>query len=98
MSNLNSNITSVAVHEGTNSVCVGLSGGEVFYYKSDVLKFKNEKPRLLHEAPHTITGIAFKNVNRAMLVFVATEYSIITITFGNKEKDEKVKTKKRKKK
>lgn len=83
-------MTSIAVNEGANSLCVGLSGGEVYYFKSDILKFKNEKPRLLHEAPHIITGLAFKNINKTTLIYVATEYSIITITIGGKDKDEKV--------
>jgi hypothetical protein len=83
-------ITTLAVHEGTNSLAVGLTSGEVFYYKSDMLKFKNEKPRLLHEAPHSITAVAFKSLNKAILLYVATEFTIITITIGGKDKDEKV--------
>lgn len=85
----NSNITSLAVHELTNSLVVGLSGGEVFYYKSDILKYKNEKPRLLHEAAHSITGLAFKNINKFILLYLATEHTIITLTIIGKDKDEK---------
>jgi hypothetical protein len=69
---------------------VGLSGGEVFFYKNDILKFKNEKPRFLHEAPHSITALSFKAINKSVLLFVATEYTIITILIGGKDKDEKV--------
>ena len=67
-----------------------MSGGEVFYYKNDVLKFKNEKPRLIHEAPHSITGLAFKTINKSILLYVSTEYTLITITIGGKDRDEKV--------
>ena len=80
----------MSVYEGTNSLVIGLSGGEIFYYKNDILKYKNEKPRLLHEAPHSITGLAFKTINKFILIYVATEYTIITITLGGKDKDEKV--------
>jgi hypothetical protein len=86
-------VTSLAVHEGTNSLAVGLSGGEVYYYKSDILKFKNEKPRLIHEAPHTITGLAFKTINRSVLLYVSTEYTLMTIIIGGKDRDEKVRVK-----
>ena len=80
----------MAVQEGTNSLVVGLTEGQVYYYKNDILKFKNEKPRLLHESPNVITGLAFKILNKAVLVYVATDYSIITIILGGKDKDEKV--------
>jgi hypothetical protein len=80
----------LAVQEGTNSLVVGLTEGQVYYYKNDILKFKNEKPRLLHESPNVITGLAFKVLNKAVLVYVATDYSIITIILGGKDKDEKV--------
>lgn len=89
LNNANSKITTLAVHDGNNSLCVGLSSGEVLYYKCDILKYKNEKPRVLYSGSSPITGIAFKNLNK-MFVFVSTEYLIITITFGNREKDEKV--------
>lgn len=78
------------MHEGVNSMAIGLSGGEVYFYKSDILKFKNEKPRLLHEAPHPITALLFKVVNKSLVLFVATEHTIITITIVAKDKDEKV--------
>lgn len=71
-------------------MAIGLSSGEVYFYKSDVLKYKNEKPRLLHEAPHSITALAFKTVNKSLLVYVATEHSLFTIILGGKDKDEKV--------
>ena len=71
-------------------MAVGLTGGEVYYYKSDILKYKNEKPRLIHEGPHSITALSFKNVGKNVLVFVATEYTIITITISGKDRDEKV--------
>jgi hypothetical protein len=32
----------------------------VFYFKNDILKYKNEKPRLLHEAPHSVKCIKYK--------------------------------------
>jgi hypothetical protein len=83
-------VTALTVHEGTNSMIVGLSGGEVYFYKNDILKYKNEKPRLVHEAPQSITGLAFKAINKLLLVFVATEYTIITIILGGKDRDEKV--------
>ena len=83
-------ITALAVHEGTNSLAIGLTGGEVYYYKSDILKYKNEKPRLLHEGPHSITALLFKPVGKFLLLFVATDYTIITITIGGKDRDEKV--------
>jgi hypothetical protein len=82
------------VHEGTNSLAVGLSSGEVFYYKNDILKYKNEKPRLLHEAPHSITGLAYKTFNKIILIYVATDYTIFTLVLGGKDKDEKVEIKK----
>ena len=88
--NLTQKITSLAVNEGVNSLAAGLSGGEVFYYKNDILKYKNEKPRILHEAPHSITALAFKNINKFTLIYLATEHTIITITLGGKDKDEKV--------
>jgi hypothetical protein len=69
---------------------VGLSGGEVFYYKNDIMKIKNEKPRLLHEGPRSITAMAFKNMPRFVLIYVATEFTIITITLVAKDRDEKV--------
>ncbi len=92
LNQLNSNITAIAVHEGMNSLAVGLSSGEVVYYKSDILKFKNEKPRVVHEAPHSITGLAFKiQINSKFpLLYVSTEYAIITIIIAGKDKDEKV--------
>lgn len=83
-------ITSLAVNETTNSLAVGLSSGDVFFYKNDILKFKNEKPRLLHEAPHAISALSFKLINKSMLLFVGTEYTLITILIGGKDKDEKV--------
>jgi vacuolar protein sorting-associated protein 11 len=89
LSQYSSNVTAMAVHEGTNSLVVGLSGGEVLYFKHDILKTKNEKPRLIHQAQNTITGVAFKNVMRSLLIYVATEYTIITITLAGKDKDEK---------
>ena len=69
-----------------------MTGGEVYFYKSDILKYKNEKPRLIHEGPHSITALSFKNVGKNVLVFVATEYTIITITISGKDRDEKVRT------
>jgi len=59
-------------------------------YKNDILKYKNEKPRLIYEAAHSITALAFKNINKFMLLYLATEHSIITITVIGKDKDEKV--------
>lgn len=70
---------------------VGLSSGEVFYYKSDILKYKSEKPRILHEAAHGITALAFKSINKCILLYLATEHTIITMTIIGKDKDEKVK-------
>ena len=90
MNQANSTVTSLAINEINNSMVVGLSGGEVFFYKNDVLKYKNEKPRLIHEAPHGITALAFKNINKFCLIYLATEHTIITITLGGKDKDEKV--------
>ncbi len=86
----NSTVTALAVNEGTNTLVVGLSGGEVFLFKSDILKYKSEKPRLIHEAPHSITALAFKNINKFCLIYLATEHTIITILLGGKDKDEKV--------
>ena len=87
----NSNVTALAVNsEGANSLAVGLSGGEVLYFKSDILKYKNEKPRMIHEAPHSITALAFKSINKYCLLYLATENTIITVTIGGKDKDEKV--------
>lgn len=76
----------------SNSLVVGLSSGEVFLYKNDILKFKNEKPRILHEATHAITALSFKLINKSVLLFVATEYNIITIMIVGKDKDERVNT------
>ncbi|RNA18522.1 vacuolar sorting-associated 11 -like protein [Brachionus plicatilis] len=90
LNNAISKITALAVHDGNNSVCVGLSSGDVLFYKCDILKYKNEKPRILYTGSSPITGISFKNLGRGMFVFVSTEYLIITITFGNREKDEKI--------
>lgn len=90
LNNPNSKIATLAVNDANNSVCVGLSSGEVLYYKCDILKYKNEKPRVLYTGSSPITGIAFKNLNRGFFIFVSTEYLIITITFGNRDKDEKV--------
>lgn len=78
----------------TNSLVVGFSSGEVFLYKSDILKYKNEKPRVIHEAPHAITALSFKIINKSVLLFVATEHNIITILISGKDKDEKVNKKK----
>lgn len=80
----------MAVNEGPNSLAVGFDDGEVFYYKSDILKYKNEKPRLVNQSASSITALAFKNINKASLIYVATEFTIITITLGGKDKDEKV--------
>ena len=83
-------ITALGVNEGVNSLAVGMSDGVVFYFKSDILKYKNEKPRLLNESASAITGLAFKNINKLTLIYVATEFTIITITIAGKDKDEKV--------
>lgn len=86
----NSNVTAMAVNDGPNTLAVGLSGGEVLFFKGDVLKYKSEKPRLVHEAPHSITALAFKNINKFCLIYLGTEHTIITILLGGKDKDEKV--------
>lgn len=78
------------MNESTNSLAVGMSSGEVFFYKTDILKFKNEKPRVLHEAPHAITALSFKVINKSILLFVGTDFTLITILIGGKDKDEKV--------
>ena len=80
----------MAVNETTNSLAVGTSSGEVFFYKTDILKFKNEKPRVLYEAPHAITALSFKVINKSILLFVGTDLTLITILIGGKDKDEKV--------
>lgn len=88
----NSNVTALAVNsEGVNSLAVGLSGGEVLFFKNDILKYKSERPRMIHEAPHSITALAFKNINKYCLLYLATEHTIITVLIGGKDKDEKVK-------
>ena len=78
------------MHETTNSLAVGMSSGEVFFFKSDILKFKNEKPRLIHDASHAITGLAFKTINKAILLYTATQHTIITINIIGKDRDDKV--------
>ena len=83
-------ITSLAVNEGTSSLALSTKIGEMFFYKNNILKLKNEKPRVIHEAPHAISALSFKVINKTMLLFVATEYTLITITIGGKDKDEKV--------
>ena len=51
---------------------------------------RNLKSRLIHQAPHSITGLAFKEMGKVVVIFVATEFSILTISIGSKDKDEKV--------
>lgn len=63
----------------------------VLFYKSDTIKdTRNLKSRLIHQAPHSITGLAFKEMAKLLVIFVATEFSILTISTGSKDKDEKV--------
>jgi predicted RNase H-related nuclease YkuK (DUF458 family) len=63
----------------------------VLFYKGDAVKdTRNLKSRLIHQAPHGITGLAFKEMAKVLVIFVATEFSILTISTGSKDKDEKV--------
>jgi hypothetical protein len=67
-----------------------LSIFSVIFYKGDMIKDRNLKSRLIHQAPHSITGLAFKEMAKFLIIFVATEFSILTISIGSKDKDEKV--------
>ena len=91
LNQINSNITALAIHDATNSLAIGLLNGDVLYFKNDILKYKNEKPRILHQDSHarSITALAFKNINKLLLLYMATENTIETINIIGKEKDEK---------
>ena len=54
------------------------------------MKDRTLKPKVIHDSPQAITGLAFKDTGKYMTIFVATEFSILTIALSSRESEEKV--------
>ena len=59
-------------------------------FKGDLLKERNLKPKVVHDSPQPITGLSFKDVGKNIVLFVATEFSVLAIALIGKDKEEKV--------
>ena len=55
-----------------------------------IILYRHSKQRVVLEAPHAITGLAFKTYAKTTILFVATEQQALTINISLKQKDQKV--------
>lgn len=86
---MNLRVTCLATHESHNYLAVGCSDGSVVLFKGDLVKDRVLKPRVIYENPNSITGLAFKDAGKLVVLFVTTESSITTVTITSKDKDDK---------
>ncbi|XP_064651834.1 vacuolar protein sorting-associated protein 11 homolog [Lineus longissimus] len=82
-------VQSLTVAENLNYMAVGFENGCVLLFKGDVTKDRHSKQRVIHESPRPITGLAFKTSGSQTVLYVATEYSTMSIVISNKDKDVK---------
>lgn len=64
----------------------GFETGQILLYRGDVTRERHSKNRIIYEDVHPITGLEFCNIQNDILLFATTEYHVISITIGAKDK------------
>ncbi|KAL4227956.1 Vacuolar protein sorting-associated protein 11 [Mactra antiquata] len=79
-------VTCFTVHENLNWMAVGFENGSVLVFKGDVKSDRHSKQTVVYSSSKAITGLAFKSVGKSVVLFIATEISILSLTLTAKEK------------
>ncbi|KAK3611536.1 hypothetical protein CHS0354_016470 [Potamilus streckersoni] len=79
-------VTCLAVHENLNWMAVGFQNGSVVVFKGDVKSDRHSKTWTVYENQKPITGLAFRPTGKNIILFVATDNSILSINLSAKDK------------
>lgn len=66
----------------------GFETGQILLYRGDVTRERHSKHRVIYEDVHPITGLEFCNTQNDIFLFATTEYHVISITIGVKDKSD----------
>lgn len=75
--------TTLCVADNRLLMAVGFIDGCIAFYKGDLSRDRNSKPKILKELGQEITGMAFKCITKDWYLFVSTASSVqqFNVTF-----------------
>ncbi|XP_057664940.1 vacuolar protein sorting-associated protein 11 homolog [Diorhabda carinulata] len=79
----------LCVHDNLQIMAVGFVDGSLIIYRGDITRDRSSKQKLLKAANSAITGLAFKTTASSILLFVATENTVIVYNITHKDKEQK---------
>nr|XP_023025769.1 vacuolar protein sorting-associated protein 11 homolog [Leptinotarsa decemlineata] len=81
--------SALCVHEDLQLMAVGFVDGSLILYRGDITRDRRSKQKPLRPASSAITGLAFKSTAANVLLFVATESSVVVYNITQKDKEQK---------
>ncbi|CAL8099347.1 unnamed protein product [Orchesella dallaii] len=81
--------TCFAVHENLTLLAVGYEDGEIQLYRGELTRGRSIKPKILQrEGEHgSVTGLAFKTMEKSILLFSASKHAVTPFDVTNKDRD-----------
>ncbi len=81
--------TCFAVHENLMLLAVGYEDGEIQLYRGELTRGRSIKPKILQrEGEHgSVTGLAFKTMDRSIILFSVSKNAVIPFDVTNKDRD-----------
>ncbi|KRT81937.1 hypothetical protein AMK59_5836, partial [Oryctes borbonicus] len=80
----------ICVHENLQLLAVGFVDGSLMLYRGDITRDRTSRSKLLKDSGSPITGLAFKTMSTATLLFVATDVSVSAYNITLKDKEHKI--------
>lgn len=78
-------VSCLAVYETLTQMAVGFADGSVVVYRGDVTRDRHSKSRVIHQDKHPVTGLAYKNIQNNIIMFVTTSHSVIAYNISQKD-------------
>ncbi|ODN06411.1 Vacuolar protein sorting-associated protein 11 [Orchesella cincta] len=81
--------TCFAVHENLTLLAVGYEDGEIQLYRGELTRGRSIKPKILQrEGEHgSVTGLAFKTMEKSILLFSVSKHAVTPFDVTNKDRD-----------
>lgn len=81
--------TYFAVHENLMLLAVGYEDGEIQLYRGELTRGRSIKPKILQrEGEHgCVTGLAFKTMDRSIILFSVSKYAMTPFDVTTKDRD-----------
>ncbi|GJQ72175.1 hypothetical protein Trydic_g3267 [Trypoxylus dichotomus] len=80
----------LCVHENLQLLAVGFVDGSLLLYRGDITRDRTSRSKLLKDPGSPITGLAFKTMSTATLLFVATDVSVFAYNITLKDREHKI--------